>query len=362
MQIDTRRRRYRDPFAQRRWQSRQQHVRTCRCGDDLGTADGLGGLMDTVRSAVKTGNLLLAVAAAVASGERNEEKLTNLLFFALHPERNRRKLQKGEPGFKQLSQEWVDLRNRWVRPYLRAISGGSKPRPPRGASEKCRVTGKNCVSCGQCDACRRSIARAPSSNLVKIPRELHFGGSSKRRLDAEALEAFKSLFQASRAAGFRGGLLKIVSSYRSYDHQASLWRGRLLRILKQSGCGKSQLRCIARAIDRTSKALSSNPIPHERFVWQNRFLNEMSKGGCASACNPKSAMRKLRKGTAPPGRSPHQTGRAVDLWVGSDLSLSKAARQRKHPAYRWMVCNAPRFGFHPYPPEPWHWEYHPQGS
>ena len=27
------------------------------------------------------------------------------------------------------------------------------------------------------------------------------------------------------------------------------------------------------------------------------------------------------------------------------------------PAYRWLVANADRFGFVPYPFEPWHWEW-----
>lgn len=62
--------------------------------------------------------------------------------------------------------------------------------------------------------------------------------------------------------------------------------------------------------------------------------------------------------------SPHRTGYAVDLYLGqapgfgpdstadpSRLYLSRSA------AYRWLVANARRFGFHNYPFEPWHWEW-----
>jgi len=58
--------------------------------------------------------------------------------------------------------------------------------------------------------------------------------------------------------------------------------------------------------------------------------------------------------------SPHTTGRALDLYVGGDpvnTKDSNRAIQVSTPAYRWLVRNAERFGFHPYFYEPWHWEY-----
>jgi len=62
--------------------------------------------------------------------------------------------------------------------------------------------------------------------------------------------------------------------------------------------------------------------------------------------------------------SAHRTGLAVDLFVGEAPGLrpdSSADANRVHmsrtPAYRWLVANADRFGFVPYPFEPWHWEW-----
>lgn len=58
--------------------------------------------------------------------------------------------------------------------------------------------------------------------------------------------------------------------------------------------------------------------------------------------------------------SHHLTGRALDLYVGGEPVSTKdqnRAIQIKTPAYRWLVKNAPRFGFQPYFYEPWHWEY-----
>ena len=62
--------------------------------------------------------------------------------------------------------------------------------------------------------------------------------------------------------------------------------------------------------------------------------------------------------------SPHRTGLAVDLHVGSAPGMDVASsaddnrlHQSRNPAYRWLVENADRFGFVPYPFEPWHWEW-----
>jgi D-alanyl-D-alanine carboxypeptidase len=62
--------------------------------------------------------------------------------------------------------------------------------------------------------------------------------------------------------------------------------------------------------------------------------------------------------------SPHRTGLAMDLYVGQAPGFgpdSSADANRlimsRTPTYRWLVANADRFGFVPYPFEPWHWEW-----
>jgi hypothetical protein len=58
--------------------------------------------------------------------------------------------------------------------------------------------------------------------------------------------------------------------------------------------------------------------------------------------------------------SAHNTGQALDLYVGGDpVTTTDANRliQTQTPAYKWLVKNASRFGFYPYYYEPWHWEY-----
>lgn len=74
----------------------------------------------------------------------------------------------------------------------------------------------------------------------------------------------------------------------------------------------------------------------------------------------------LRKSAPRAGRaalavnSPHFTGRALDLYVGGEPVSTKynnRLTQTRTEIYRWLVKNAPQFGFHPYFYEPWHWEY-----
>jgi LAS superfamily LD-carboxypeptidase LdcB len=49
---------------------------------------------------------------------------------------------------------------------------------------------------------------------------------------------------------------------------------------------------------------------------------------------------------ARPGHSNHQSGRALDLYLGQDGT------------YQWLEANGKRFGFkRTVPGEPWHWEY-----
>jgi hypothetical protein len=58
--------------------------------------------------------------------------------------------------------------------------------------------------------------------------------------------------------------------------------------------------------------------------------------------------------------SAHNTGQALDLYVGGDPVSTKDPNrllQTQTPVYKWLVKNAHKFGFYNYFYEPWHWEY-----
>jgi LAS superfamily LD-carboxypeptidase LdcB len=75
------------------------------------------------------------------------------------------------------------------------------------------------------------------------------------------------------------------------------------------------------------------------------------------------------QGVARAACSAHATGLAMDLFLGSAPGLppdSSDDANRLHMSlgapYRWLVTNAARFGFVPYPFEPWHWEWTPNAA
>jgi D-alanyl-D-alanine dipeptidase len=124
------------------------------------------------------------------------------------------------------------------------------------------------------------------------------------RLHRAAYNAYRRMKAAAESRGIPPRVLTVVSGYRSVAHQKTLWE----RALKRYG-----------------------------------------------------SEREARKWVAPPGGSPHHTGRAIDFLLGSRNDSANIAALRATPAYQWLVRHAARFGFAPYPREPWHWEYNPPG-
>lgn len=135
------------------------------------------------------------------------------------------------------------------------------------------------------------------------------GFSRRIPLHRLAAAAWQALVNEARASGIQAPLLLPVSGYRSWAEQNVLWQ----------------------------RALRNYGSPDE-----------------------------ARKYVAPPGSSAHQSGRAIDFYLGGSVSKATSKKNidylRTLPAYQWLVANAQRFGFYPYPVEPWHWEYNPPAT
>jgi LAS superfamily LD-carboxypeptidase LdcB len=315
-----------------------------------------GSIFDKIEDVVDWGKAQFMVRKEILAGNQDENQLTSLVFFARYPERQGRKLNKSESNFQQLSQEWLEIRDRIVRPILNQ----TQATPASSSSNS-----KKCIQQGNCKACERRLQAANPTQLVDVPKGL--ASRQGIELDKQVLAAYQQLYQEARAAGIPEPYLKIFSGHRSYNQQVKLWKGRLLTKFKKLGCSEASLPCVGHAIDRTSQALQSLPIPYPKDAWVKRFLQELKQGGCVLSCDPRTAVKVLRHGTAPPGASPHHTGRAVDVFVGKAPGAKSSAStershvewQRRQPSFQWLVCNAVRFGFYPYNAEPWHWEYNP---
>ena len=78
-----------------------------------------------------------AIKTAIQSGIHDENRLTDLVFNTRHPERNGQKLASGE---KQLAQEWVEIRDKLVRPALRTPASGGAGAVPRAGARPASTT------------------------------------------------------------------------------------------------------------------------------------------------------------------------------------------------------------------------------
>lgn len=70
------------------------------------------------------------VKNAIAGGDRNENSLTDKVFFKRHPELGGKPLYTSQPNFNALSSEWLSIRNNIVRPLLQMPSTSPISSPP----------------------------------------------------------------------------------------------------------------------------------------------------------------------------------------------------------------------------------------
>ncbi|WP_327455725.1 M15 family metallopeptidase [Phenylobacterium sp.] len=140
---------------------------------------------------------------------------------------------------------------------------------------------------------------APADTALADAAPAESYGGKPIQLREGALAAYRRLVAAARAEGLvHGEVLKLVSGYRSPVEEAAR--------CAQGGC------------------------------------NTLTRAHCSA----------------------HRTGLAMDLYLdhapGQDPTSTDDANRAamaRTPAYRWLVLNADRFGFLPYPFEPWHWEW-----
>jgi hypothetical protein len=72
-------------------------------------------------STSRTKNETAVVEKLIKAGNKDENDLTNQIFFQRHPELGGRKLQPSQPKFEELSKEWLNIRDTLVRPTMRRL-------------------------------------------------------------------------------------------------------------------------------------------------------------------------------------------------------------------------------------------------
>ena len=122
-------------------------------------------------------------------------------------------------------------------------------------------------------------------------------------------------------------------------------------------------------LDTTDLQIHSayRPVALQAQIWAYR-LNERRQLRQAAGLPrlPQKDLERLQmKWTAKPGGSAHHTGLALDLSLYTRCRRTAEnptpVAGKRTPAYRWLAEHAATFGFYPYLPEAWHWEYNPPG-
>jgi hypothetical protein len=242
-----------------------------------------------VREALSYALWHLAVQRAVDAGITDVNKLTNMIFFAAHPERAGRKISKSESNFGQLRDEWLGYKDFFVLPILKEAAAN---------------VGRTKTSFKPIAVESRGGGRVKDKREPKRSDRVTIRGYRGKNiiLHRHAAAALQAMIHAARADGIMAPLLEAVSGYRSVARQKRLWE-----------------------------------IGLEKY----------------------GSAREARKWIAPPGRSAHHSGRAIDLWLGLGIGKRNAKAMVSLPVYKWLQINAELFGFYPYTREPWHWEYNP---
>ncbi len=87
----------------------------------------LATLARSLAALVRSGTASIEFAVAVANGERDVNRLTNMVFFARHPERNGALIRRDETT---LAREWLSIRDTIVLPTLRGPATTPQPTSP----------------------------------------------------------------------------------------------------------------------------------------------------------------------------------------------------------------------------------------
>jgi hypothetical protein len=173
-------------------------------------------------------------------------------------------------------------------------------------------------------------------------------------MSAEVFEAMRVAWMVRRPfvlatrdgtciAGADPSELEPLAAEEAYGGKAILLDPRALKALRAlREAAKSEVPAVAED-DRLLRVISGYRSPAEN---EARCANGACGGPGLAKC------------------SPHRTGLALDFYLGSASGFDVASTaqenrvwQAQTPTYRWLAQNARRFGFIPYPYEPWHWEW-----
>ena len=304
-----------------------------------------------------------AVQGLVAMGVRDEGDLTNLVFWARHPEATLRKVQPGETA---LAADWLRIRNSIVRPALRpepATGGrtepGAGPKTPTTTPTTGGSTGADRPSGGGIGADRLGEYRDAAATVFR--REVY--AAQLERNHRMKKEFFPGLPPAE---------LDTVEG----DHRLHIDAAGDARSL--FAAARADLAAAKEAGDADAAKVSSIGIgsayrdPEDDFrAWKKAFNTHYNSTASSRDALPdgphgpaavKLMVARMVVKKAVPGFSNHTRGLAIDFTTHQgEWSFGASSAQMKGWVttwlYAWLTSHAPTYHFLPYEAEPWHWDH-----
>jgi D-alanyl-D-alanine dipeptidase len=352
-----------------------------------------GPLFERTRNALAGGQWYLGLGLALAAGVRDENKLTSMIFFARHPKRGGRKLEPAEPNFQQLRREWLDIRDRLVRPFLEKQKV-SQPVSPNGDVRTAPVTASPAVSdSGLSNAVRAWLAAPDASSRARYESAVQawirsadrsaieiLPDSSQRRLFLEQIDWSREYFPGNAPR-----------SAHASSRRAEALFGAIALLVPERRVPKTiryhdVTKVVVEVPNNPGRKAYLHPEARDAFV---RMRDAAALAGISLAIGSswRSAQRQRSIAKHQPNpkavagkRSAHMYGLAVDLrlsvpglpvWEANTRACNKKTKVCEHmanivrmyrsPVYKWMALHGREFGWFPYRREPWHWEYNPPG-
>ncbi|MFG1622530.1 D-alanyl-D-alanine carboxypeptidase family protein [Kribbella sp. NPDC049227] len=289
--------------------------------------------------ALGKGSYAAAVALLGTAGHRSENDLTNVIFYFRHPEVLGRKIL---PHERELQRDWLQIRNTIVRPILQRRT---TPTTTPGTPGRTSISSAGLRWYGPGDATPelltfmravydRQVALSQGPFVDTLPESAVKRVEGGHRALAAAADAAISMLAAARAdlatEGRTDLAVGITSAYRSAAEQYAIWQGK--------GHG------------------GKRGFPY--YYRQTERARQAAPGGEHGPAAVLLLAKLMKKCIAAPGYSNHQDGLAFDLGIAEKGRPLKKINTDAW-FHQWLVKNAARFDFHPYPTEAWHWVYRP---
>jgi LAS superfamily LD-carboxypeptidase LdcB len=260
---------------------------------------------------------------------------------------------------------------------------GTKLRPAASSPTKAKAAAK---AKGKPARSAKAAAKPKPAGQGKKAGPAKKAGQAKKASAATARKGGKATRASAKKAGKAGQASAKKAGKAKQGRKATVSQRRQAKIRKATAQVKRATRAKAAAKRRATAASKIRQVPtvtvrgitvHRRLAGRTEALLRaadragLRMGGWGYRSTQRQiqlrrqhcgksryAMYKMPSGrcwppTAPPGKSMHEKGLAIDFYVEGRKGKAKPIAGTRE--FRWLKRNAHKYGFYNLPSEPWHW-------